>query len=249
MLHLLENRPYPRVSPDPHAPKRHSQDCNFHPLWFMGVPADAVWPAQCWSNIPVFDEQHPAGTLYVFICLDNILMASSSPDQHLAHLHRLFECLQSHGLIVWPDKCAFVQKEIPFLRHLVSSNGMCPLPSKVLAIQQFPKPSDSCGLSKFLRLVHYYHHSTPYAAKILSPIHALVDHKHSSLIIQWNDCNSAFIQSANDTPARCCLLSHPHPTAHSDALDIGIGAVLEQLIRGRWHPLGFFSHRLSTAKF
>lgn len=66
------------------------------------------------------------GLLYVFVYLDNILVASSSPDQHLTHLCQVFEHLQSHGLIVLPDKCAFRLEEMPFIRLLVSSNGIRP---------------------------------------------------------------------------------------------------------------------------
>ena len=43
---------------------------------------------------------------FVFIYLDDILIASSSLDEHLQH-HMLFQCLSDHGLVINPAKCEF----------------------------------------------------------------------------------------------------------------------------------------------
>lgn len=104
----------------------------------------------CWPVLSVADERHPAGTP-ARVRLPWV--ASCSYDEHLKHLLVVFMHLQAYGLCVRPDKCAFGLEEIPFLGHLVSKDGICPLPAKVGAILRFPCPSDSCSLSKFLGLV------------------------------------------------------------------------------------------------
>lgn len=118
------------------------------------------------------------GLLYIFVYLDDILVASHRPDEHLKHLCVVFECLQSHGLIVRPQKCEFGLKETSFIGRLVSRDGIRSLPAKTEAVMQFPCLSDSHGFSKFLGLVNYYHGFVAGAVKLLSPLHRLVDHLH-----------------------------------------------------------------------
>lgn len=108
---------------------------------------------------------------YMFVYLDDILVASCNSDEHLKHLCVVFEYLQAHSFIGLPDKCACGLKEIPCLGHLVSKDGIGPLPLEVDLILRFPCPSDSHGLSKFLGLVNYYHQFVPSAAKLLSPLY------------------------------------------------------------------------------
>ena len=71
------------------------------------------------------------GLDFVFVYLDNILIASQLESDHLAHLHQLFTRLQQHSLVVNAAKCEFGCKEIDFLGHRINRNGSFPLPDKV----------------------------------------------------------------------------------------------------------------------
>jgi len=71
---------------------------------------------------------------FLFVYLDDILVASTSKSQHLSHLRTLFERLNQHGLIVNPAKCQFGLSTIDFLGHRVTKDGAVPLPSKVEAV-------------------------------------------------------------------------------------------------------------------
>lgn len=95
------------------------------------------------------------GLPYVFVYLDDILIASPDPESHLSHLHEVFSCLESR-LIVRREKCSFGLSSITFLGHVVSSNGIHPLPSKIQAVTDFPLPKTSHDLSHFLGLVNHY---------------------------------------------------------------------------------------------
>uniref|UniRef100_A0AAV2LIV6 ribonuclease H n=1 Tax=Knipowitschia caucasica TaxID=637954 RepID=A0AAV2LIV6_KNICA len=68
---------------------------------------------------------------FLFVYLDDVLVASSSEEEHLTHLRVLFTWLDQHGLIINPAKCVFGVPSIKFLGHLISSEGAAPLPSKV----------------------------------------------------------------------------------------------------------------------
>ena len=65
---------------------------------------------------------------FVFVYLDDILVASSTQAEHKNHLQLLFQRL---GLVVNVDKCQFGRRRIEFLGHLIDQYGARPLPSKV----------------------------------------------------------------------------------------------------------------------
>lgn len=78
--------------------------------------------------------------------MDDLLVASTSPDKHLQHLRLVFERLSAHGVVMNPHKCVFGVPELEFLGHHIDRNGITPLPDKVQAVRDFPnrKPSASC---------------------------------------------------------------------------------------------------------
>ena len=75
-----------------------------------------------------------AGLEFVFVYLDDILIASETEEQHLEHLTMVFDRLEENGLVVKAEKCLLGVSEIDFLGHRVSKNGILPLPAKVRAI-------------------------------------------------------------------------------------------------------------------
>lgn len=85
-----------------------------------------------------------------FSCLDNVLVASKSEEEHTWHLFALFTQLNDNSLIVRPEKCIFGQQELEFLGHSVGADNIHPLLSGVTAIQDFPQPMTVCQLRRFL---------------------------------------------------------------------------------------------------
>ena len=105
-----------------------------------------------------------------FVYLDDILVASTSPEQHEADLRTIFSLLTSNGLVVNIKKCVFAQSSLHFLGHLVSAAGIEPLPEKVRAIVNLPTPSDKKALERFLGMMNFYHRFLPGIAKRLAPL-------------------------------------------------------------------------------
>ena len=77
---------------------------------------------------------------FVFIYLDDILITSSSLEEHLQHLHMLFQRLYDHGHVINPAKCEFGKSEVYFLSHTISAPGVRPHINRVEAIRMFPVP-------------------------------------------------------------------------------------------------------------
>ena len=80
------------------------------------------------------------GLPFVFVYLDDILVASPNMATHIQHVRQLFQHLEGAGLVINRDKCVLGASSVTFLGHTVSFRGIRPLPSKVEAIHAMPRP-------------------------------------------------------------------------------------------------------------
>ena len=67
------------------------------------------------------------GLPFVFIYLDDVLIASRNRKLHIEHLWVFLELLVQNGLVLNLDKCSFVQNEIEYLGHKITAGGIVPL--------------------------------------------------------------------------------------------------------------------------
>ncbi|KAL7844548.1 hypothetical protein SRHO_G00230870 [Serrasalmus rhombeus] len=189
---------------------------------------------------------------FLFVYLDDILVASSSPSEHLSHLHTLFERLTEHGLIINPAKCEFGLSTIDFLGHRVTQDGVVPLPSKVEAITTFPRPVTVRALQEFLGMVNFYHRFFPRAAQTMRPLYEALKGGKPKHTVDWSpDRDKAFVD-AKAALAKAAMLAHPASSAPvaltTDASDYAVGAVYEQWVGNAWQPLVFFSRQLRPSE-
>ena len=122
---------------------------------------------------------------FVFVYLDDILIASKSETQHLEHLGLLFDQLEKNGLVVKAEKCLLGVPEIDFLGHRVSKDGILPLPAKVKAISNFPTPKTVTSLEQFVGMVNFYHVFVPKAAEVMKPLYKTLSVKPRLKELEW----------------------------------------------------------------
>ncbi|XP_065172093.1 uncharacterized protein K02A2.6-like [Atheta coriaria] len=96
-----------------------------------------------------FIDEVLQGLDFAFAYIDDILVASSSEEEHATHLHQLFQRLSDYGVVINAAKCVFGQDSVKFLGYLVSSQGTSPLPTKVEAIMDFTQPETAKQLRRF----------------------------------------------------------------------------------------------------
>ena len=189
---------------------------------------------------------------FVYVYLDNILVASSSVEEHCIHLRQLFERLAEYGLVVNPQKCVLGQSSLDFLGHRVTSDGIHPLQDRVQAIRDYPQPRTAKSLKEYLGLLNFYRRFVPHAAAILLPLYELVSLKDTEFCAAWTSLHEKHFQQSKDALAAATCLAHPSPTAetciNTDASDTAVGAVLQQHIAGVWTPICFFSRKLHSAE-
>ena len=92
----------------------------------------------------------------LLIYLDDVIIYSRSLDEHFEHLNRVFDKIRSAGLKLQPHKCTFARKQVRYLGHVVSGDGVAPDPEKIRTIREFPQPTNLSELRRFLGMASYY---------------------------------------------------------------------------------------------
>jgi len=74
------------------------------------------------------------------VYLDDIVVHGSSLRDHQNKLEQVFTRLRIHKLKLQPTKCTFLRKEVLYLGHLISGDGIAPDPNKLSCIKEYPRP-------------------------------------------------------------------------------------------------------------
>jgi cleavage and polyadenylation specificity factor subunit 1 len=195
------------------------------------------------------------GLPFVFVYLDDILIASPCLESHRRHVAEVLGILQQNSLVINAAKCVFGEEQVQFLGHSVSAAGIQPLADRVAAIRRFPRPTTIRELQSFLGLVNFYRRFIKAAAKILLPLtDVLAGSPASTAKLQWTPAMGAAFSAAKEAVAAACILAHPLPGAElslaTDASSSHVGAVLQQrsAAAAEWQPLAFWSAKLTAAQ-
>ena len=114
-----------------------------------------------------------AGISKVICYLDDILVAGTDKEDHLATLAKVVEHLRS-GFQLNKKKCRFEQQSITYLAHMIDAEGLRPTESKLQAIQDAPAPKDKSSLKSFLGLIMFYSRFLPNHSTVLAPLNRLL---------------------------------------------------------------------------
>ena len=88
--------------------------------------------------------------------LDDIIIFSSTWEEHLARLRQVFERLRHANLKLGAEKCTFAAKEVSYLGHRVTEECLLPDSSLLTAIREIPPPRTAMEVHSFLGLAGYY---------------------------------------------------------------------------------------------
>ena len=186
---------------------------------------------------------------FCFVYLDDILVCSRTLEEHLDHLQQVFNRLRKAGLTLKPKKCSFLQDQVIYLGHVISSKGIAPDPSKTQKVKDFPVPTDITKLKQFLGLASYYRRFIPGFAKLAHPLHSLTK---KGADFYWSvECQRAF-EKLKELLTQAPVLAYPcfgegkEFILETDASGEGLGAVLAQKqADGLIHPVAYASRSLN----
>ena len=149
---LLRGRFGPWFPPNPSSHGRCTEDGDNHPVWPLRISSNAIWPQKHWPGISTIDGDGILRHIdFVFVYLDDILIASQDAATHKRHLRQLFSLLTSNGISINRKKCTLGKSEVRYLGHLVMAAGITPLPERVEDLLKFPSHSARLGGTAIFR--------------------------------------------------------------------------------------------------
>ena len=189
---------------------------------------------------------------YVFVYIDDILVASDNMEEHLEHLKTVFQILSDNGMIVNRAKCILGKPSLDFLGYRVDATGIAPLPERVEAIRSTEPPTTIKELQRFNGMINYYRRWIPNAAAHMYHLFDALKGpkgKAKPKTLEWTDNLQKSFNAVKEALAQATLLHHPRPGARlavtTDASNQAIGGVLEQEGPNGWEPLAFYSAKLT----
>jgi phosphoribosylaminoimidazole (AIR) synthetase len=85
----------------------------------------------------------------VIVYLDDILIYSTTYEEHLQHIRQLLEILRQNKLYAKPQKCIFMQHEVEFCGHIVGNGIIKVMKKKIESIVQWPQPRNVHEVRQF----------------------------------------------------------------------------------------------------
>ena len=172
---------------------------------------------------------------WCIIYLDDIIIFSKNPDDHITRLEGVFEKLAKAGLKLKPSKCEFFHSSLKYLGHIVSKEGIATDPRKIEAFRNWPRPKTVTDVRSFTGFTNYYRKFIKGYAKIARPLHELTsgdNAKRKNHKVDWNiRCNDSF-EALKSICSECPVLAYADYTKpfvlHTDASTTGLRVVLYQ---------------------
>ena len=176
------------------------------------------------AQAPAYFQELMTGVLkdlpFAMVYLDDIIIYSSTPEEHLQHIKTVFEKLRHAKLSMKLSKCHFFTKEIQYLGHILGVEGIKPVPAKTEAIKAMHPPVNLKQVCTFLGLVGYYRKFIKNFAKIAKPLTMLT---RMDVKFEWKETHHCAFMKLKDAIIQAPILRYPDTTkpyiVYTDASD------------------------------
>ncbi|KAK1792133.1 hypothetical protein P4O66_001909 [Electrophorus voltai] len=127
-------------------------------------------------NVPAVFQRYITEVLsealdrYVFVYLDDILIYSQTVDEHVTHVRRVLQLLLENHLFVKLENSTFHAQTISFLGFIISHSMLCMDPTKVRAVESWPRPTSVHLIQCFLGFINVYHRFVKSFSMIAAPL-------------------------------------------------------------------------------
>jgi len=170
---------------------------------------------------------------FALVYLDDIIIYSKIWKGHLNHLRLVFEALRGAGLMVKVKKCEFAKKELKFLEHIISREGIRTDPEKIEKMINMEPPKNLKELRSRLGLFSFYHQYIKGFSSITTPMYELTQIENGKYVpFVWNEKRQKAFNEIKRKMMMAPIIVHPDFEKlfilYTDASREGIGAVLYQ---------------------
>jgi hypothetical protein len=166
---------------------------------------------------------------FVIVFLDEILIYSKLEEEYEHHLRMVLQVLREHQLYAKLNKCSFYQKQIHYLEHIISKDGIEVDLEKVESIREWSTPKNVTEVRSFMGLASYYRRFIGGFLKIAHPITSLL---RKGMKFQWtSNCERSFQhlkQLLTSSPILRIVDPNEDFIVCTDACNKGLGGVLSQ---------------------
>ena len=205
------------------------------------------------AQTPAYFQELMTGVLkdlpFAMAYLDNIIIYSSTPEEHLQHIKTVFEKLRHAKLSMKLSKCHFFAKEIQYLGHILGMEGIRPVPAKSEAIKAMYPPVNPKQVRAFLGLIRYYRKFIKNFAKIAKPLTMLT---RMDVKFKWKETHRCAFMKLKDTIIKAPILRYPDTTKpyimYTDASNDACRAQLSQMHEEAEFPVAFLSHTFTDTQ-
>ena len=222
-------------------------------LGSMGLYECKSMPFRLCNAPPTFQRlmQNCLGELnltYCLIYLDDMIVFSEMPEEHLQRMCVVFNHLREHGLKLKPTKCDVFKSEINYLAHHVSQKGVHPLKKNLESIAQCPPLDTYTKVKSFVGLVGHYRCFIKGFAKIAVPLYDLTSGDNKDKKLEHVDLSPEALKAFDHLKAAClqapilAFLDFDKPfLLEMDASGRGLGVVLSQKQADGWYHITYAS--------
>ena len=164
---------------------------------------------------------------------------------HDKNLVTFLQRCEAQGIVLNTDKFAVRQKEVPFIGHIATDEGLCVDPAKVRAIIEMPAPTDKAGVQRLLGLAQYLSKFLPHLSDITKPLRELTQ---NDVDWSWESPQQTALdtlkKAVTTTPVLRYYNLKEEVTIQCDASQSGLGAALTQ----NGQPVAYASRALTPAE-
>ena len=195
----------------------------------------------------IVEECKEKGATGLDAYVDNLIVCSTSMEEHIKTLEILLQVLDSNNMSLRKDKCEFAYQEIQFLGFRIDGKTLKPGTKNNAKIKEFPAPTTRKELQSFLGLANYNRRFIDGYSVICSPLNRLTS---SKVPFVWTSQEQAAFDKLKTTFHAALSLFIPDWSKpfviRTDASKIAVGSVLGQYDGdGSFKPIGYHSETLN----
>jgi RNase H-like domain found in reverse transcriptase/Reverse transcriptase (RNA-dependent DNA polymerase)/Integrase zinc binding domain/Integrase core domain/Retroviral aspartyl protease len=125
-----------------------------------------------------------------FVYLDDIIVFGSNLETHNRNLTAVLNRLREVNLKLNPKKTKLLGKEVLYLGHKISAEGIAPDPQKIGVVENYPVPKNADGVKRFVAFANYYRKFIKDFSSITGPLNQL---SKKNVRFDWTTkCQEAF---------------------------------------------------------
>ncbi|XP_042962448.1 uncharacterized protein LOC122296713 [Carya illinoinensis] len=167
---------------------------------------------------------------FVLVFFDDILVYSKTIEEHKQHLEKVLTILEEHHFFIKATKCAFMEKELEYLGHFISGDGVKVDHRKIEAMVDWPLPKDISALRGFLGLTGYYRRFVKGYGLIAKPLTTMLKKDSFEWTTEAREDFEELKRAMTKTPVLALPNFETPFEVYTDASGEGIEAVLQKIV-------------------